>query len=107
MATEDGTRGFNGTVTTLLDEFLRNNTTPFNHLYTCGPEPMMSKIVEISNNYQIPVQLSMERAMGCGVGACLGCTCETTEDQEPSHKEYKHVCTDGPVFNGEEVILDA
>lgn len=60
--------------------------------YTCGPRPMMDKVLE--NAKDKPVYMSLERRMACGFGACLGCTIHTREG-------LKKVCKDGPVFSGE------
>jgi dihydroorotate dehydrogenase electron transfer subunit len=61
-------------------------------IYSCGPSPMLKKVAQISADYSIPCQLSLEAHMACGVGACLGCVVETREG-------YKRVCADGPVFD--------
>ncbi len=63
---------------------------------TCGPDVMMKKLVMEGKKYGKQVYVSIESRMGCGIGACLSCTCITT-------KGNKKVCKDGPVFLGEEV----
>lgn len=68
-------------------------------IYTCGPKIMMEKVYRNASAVGGEVYVSMEERMGCGVGACLSCTCKTTE-------ENKRVCKDGPVFKAEEVFFD-
>lgn len=66
-------------------------------IYTCGPEIMMKKVVELAKMHDSKTYVSLEKRMGCGVGACLSCTCETT-------KGRKRSCKEGPIFKGEELI---
>ncbi|NLY21578.1 MAG: dihydroorotate dehydrogenase electron transfer subunit [Tissierellia bacterium] len=68
-------------------------------IYTCGPKIMMEKVYRNASAAGGEVYVSMEERMGCGVGACLSCTCKTTEGN-------KRVCKDGPVFKAEEVFFD-
>ncbi|MFD3157747.1 dihydroorotate dehydrogenase electron transfer subunit [Haloimpatiens sp. FM7330] len=65
----------------------------------CGPKIMMKKVVQMCKEKKVPIYVSMENRMACGIGACLGCTCKTNEGN-------KRVCSEGPVFNGEDLILD-
>ncbi len=101
IATEDGKAGYHGTATDLLVQTLKHRS--FDRIYTCGPEPMMKGVVDIAERAGIPVELSLERSMACGVGACLGCSCQTKNAED--NPGIKHVCKDGPVFAGNEVIL--
>ena len=91
ISTENGFFGHKGFVTEL---FVPNK---YHLIYTCGPVPMMKKIVEMTKD-KIPVFTSMESRMACGIGACLGCTIETKSGM-------KRVCKEGPVFPGKEVIF--
>jgi dihydroorotate dehydrogenase electron transfer subunit len=91
-ATEDGSEGFKGLATQLIPHYLKH----IDQVFACGPMPMyqsMSKIPELNN---IPVQISLEIMMGCGVGVCYGCTMKTKSG-------LKQVCKDGPVFEMGEV----
>jgi len=101
VATDDGTYGYHGYVTELLEDSLKNESSDI--VYACGPEPMLKSIQEICNLYNVPCQLSLEQRMGCGIGACLVCACKVKSANE---WEYKHICTDGPVFWGREIIFD-
>jgi dihydroorotate dehydrogenase electron transfer subunit len=73
-----------------------------NMVYTCGPKAMMNRVKEICSNLHIPLQISMEERMGCGIGGCLVCVCKTNKLGNPG---YSRVCVDGPVFDGEEVDI--
>ena len=88
-ATVDGTKGTKGFVTTVFDEV----QPQFDLFYSCGPIPMLRAL----ENYYTdkPGYMSFEERMGCGIGACFACVCDTTESYE---KEYVKVCSDGPVF---------
>lgn len=97
-ATEDGSRGEQGRVTNLLENTLAKIN--FDMAYACGPNPMLAAIKQICNRAQLPLQLSLEQIMACGLGVCLGCTCGKENDDG-----FLHVCTDGPVVWAQEVKL--
>ena len=88
LATMDGSAGIKGLVTDALPEI------DFTDICACGPLPMLKAIMNADGH---PAQLSFEERMGCGFGACMGCTCETTHGS-------KRVCKDGPVFTKEEIL---
>ncbi len=94
LATDDGSCGFHGLVTDVLKNIIRSNKV--SRIYTCGPTVMMKAVSEIAKEQEIPVQVSLEERMGCGVGACVTCTCTVGGSR-------KRVCKDGPVFDGAEV----
>ena len=96
IATEDGSRGEKGFNVALLPKLLE--TKNYDAVIACGPDPMMKKAVEIAKNYNVPVEVSLERRMGCGLGACLSCAIDSIRGR-------KKVCKDGPVFSGEEVFF--
>lgn len=85
---------FKGFITEIFNPF------EYNLVICCGPEVMMKRVVEMCKNYATPVYVLMENKMACGVGACLGCTCNTKEGK-------KRVCVDGPVFKGTDVMFSA
>ena len=89
IATEDGSKGEKGLVT---DHSIFKNVKQFKRIYCCGPEPMMKAVASIAKKNKIECEVSLENTMACGIGACLCCVTETTEG-------HKCVCTDGPVFN--------
>lgn len=99
--TENGSMGAKGTVMgTLLENKLGANV-----IYACGPRPMLAAVKQYAAMRGIRCYLSMEERMACGVGACLGCTCDTKDRDDYYKVNKKCVCKDGPVFNAEEVIL--
>jgi dihydroorotate dehydrogenase electron transfer subunit len=122
VSTDDGTAGYHGFVTQLLAEALRKGAIPVDcAVYATGPEPMLKALAPICRQYEISAQVSMERHMLCGIGACLGCICKVdpkhispSRDPKSSHMQfvsdrdfgYALVCKDGPVFNIDEVKFD-
>ncbi len=91
VSTEDGSTGHKGFVTELF------HPEEYDLVYTCGPTPMMNVVINMCKD-KVPVYISMESRMACGIGACLGCTVETIRGME-------RVCKEGPVFKGEEMII--
>ena len=88
VATADGSYGVKGFVTNAMEG------VDYSYFYTCGPEPMLKAIYEKS---ETSGQFSFEERMGCGFGACMGCSCKTKYGN-------KRICRDGPVLEKEEII---
>ena len=88
VTTVDGTEGIKGFVTDAICE------ADYTYFYTCGPEPMLKAIYDKSATSG---QFSFEERMGCGFGACMGCSCQTKYGN-------KRICRDGPVLEREEII---
>lgn len=97
VATEDGSRGHRGYVTDLVPEYVRWA----DQVFSCGPEPMYRSLRNNLLPHRIgkrpPVQVSMERDMACGLGACLGCVVETRKGMQTS-------CVQGPVFDMDDIV---
>ena len=74
-------------------------------ILSCGPLPMLRALKAYAAEEGIPLWVSMEERMACGIGACLGCITESTEVDAHSNVKNKRVCADGPVFRAEEVVL--
>lgn len=89
VATADGSVGVKGFVTDAVDL-----VDEYTHVYTCGPEPMLKAVY---NKTTTDGQYSFEERMGCGFGACMGCSCKTKYGN-------KRICKDGPVMMKEEII---
>jgi dihydroorotate dehydrogenase electron transfer subunit len=89
---ETGETGVKGYVTDIF------KPESYDEVLCCGPEKMMVKVVKMCREKSIPVYVSMESRMACGIGACLVCTCKTKNGN-------KRTCCDGPVFPGKELIL--
>lgn len=101
IATEDGSAGTKGNV---LDA-IRENDLKADMIFACGPKPMLRALKDYGLENNIPCYVSMEERMACGVGACLGCVCQSTEVDDHSQVKNKRVCKDGPVFLSTEVEL--
>ncbi|MBV1819410.1 dihydroorotate dehydrogenase electron transfer subunit [Clostridium cochlearium] len=90
IATESGEEGEKGYITDILE------VNKYDMVLCCGPEVMMKKVVKMCKEKKVPIYISMEKHMACGVGACLGCTCKTKDGN-------KRTCKEGPVFLGDEL----
>lgn len=93
VVTEDGTHGKKGLVTQIMEDLLQ--TSIFDAVYTCGPELMMYKVVQLATTKGIFVQASLERMMKCGIGICGSCC--IGEDL---------VCRDGTIFDGKHLLAN-
>lgn len=100
ICTDDGSYGYNGFAVAAMGEYLMEHKADM--IYCCGPTPMLKTVKQIAEYNNIPCQLSLEQRMGCGIGACLTCVCETKNE---GMAKYKQVCTCGPVFDAKEVVL--
>ncbi len=89
ITTVDGSRGVKGFVTDALPE-------NYTHVYTCGPEPMLRAVYRAISTGG---SFSFEKRMGCGFGACMGCSCKTITG-------YKRICKEGPVLQKEEILWE-
>ena len=105
IATDDGSVGYHGFVTALLETMLAN---PGQYdlcqpvIYACGPNGMLQAVTKIVKKYQVPTQLAMENRMGCAMGVCLGCVCKVRLPE--GGFEYQRVCTEGPVFDAMDIV---
>ena len=90
VTTVDGSYGVKGFVTNALPE-------NYTYFYTCGPEPMLKAVYKATSTSG---QMSFEERMGCGFGACMGCSCKTLTG-------YKRICKEGPVMKKEEILWEA
>ena len=89
VTTADGSYGVRGFVTDALPE-------EYSYFYTCGPEPMLKAVYRATKTSG---QFSFEERMGCGFGACMGCSCKTITG-------YKRICREGPVLEKEEILWE-
>ncbi|MBE6712509.1 MAG: dihydroorotate dehydrogenase electron transfer subunit [Ruminococcaceae bacterium] len=90
VTTVDGSFGIQGFVTDAMKDL------SYSYFYTCGPEPMLKAIFRASTTSG---QFSFEERMGCGFGACMGCSCKTVTG-------YKRICKEGPVLRKEEILWE-
>lgn len=101
IATEDGSAGTKGNVMNAIAE----NGLDADLIYACGPMPMLRAIKAYAAEHHIKAYISLEEHMACGVGACLGCVVKTKEIDHHSHVHNARICTDGPVFDAEDVEI--
>lgn len=101
IATEDGSIGTKGNV---MDAIAQNGLGA-DVIFACGPMPMLRAIKKYAAEHNIKAYISLEEHMACGVGACLGCVVKTKEVDHHSHVHNARICTDGPVFEAEEVEI--
>ncbi len=101
VGTDDGSYGFEGYIANAMDGYLNFNACDM--IYSCGPTPMLKAVKKIAEERGIPCQISLEQRMGCGIGACLVCSCETRNE---GSEKYAKVCTNGPVFYSTEATLN-
>ena len=92
LSTECGNIGHKGYITDIIDP------EKYDIVICCGPEIMMKKVISMCLDAKVPVIVSMENHMACGIGACLVCTCKTVGGN-------KRTCKDGPVFDGKDLIF--
>ena len=98
LASDDGSIGFKGFVTQLLESHGR--TGP---LVGCGPEPMLHALTRLAARWGVPCQVSLETPMACGVGICFSCV---TKVKTADGWDYKRVCVDGPVFDAGQLVWE-
>lgn len=101
IATEDGSIGTKGNVLNAISEHQLQGDI----IFACGPMPMLRAIKQYAEENNIKAYISLEERMACGVGACLGCVCKTKEKDHHSHVHNARVCTEGPVFDAQEVEI--
>ena len=99
IATEDGSCGVKGNVI----DACRQEGISADVIYACGPMPMLKGVKAYAAEIGAKAYLSLEERMACGVGACLGCICRTKNVDEHSHVKNKRICTDGPVFDADDL----
>ena len=90
VCTADGSYGVKGFVTTAMEG------TDYTYFFTCGPEPMLKAVYKATTTEG---QMSFEERMGCGFGACMGCSCKTITG-------YKRICKEGPVMRKKEILWE-
>ncbi|MDY6972504.1 MAG: hypothetical protein SV775_09270 [Thermodesulfobacteriota bacterium] len=96
-----GRNYFQGLVTEQYDGFLgESNKTNGLLVLGCGPEPMLKALKGVTSRERIPMKVLLEKRMGCGTGVCMSCVCRTKKNNE---EQYSRVCTEGPLFDAEEI----
>jgi dihydroorotate dehydrogenase electron transfer subunit len=95
IATDDGSRGFHGTVVDLAEKLLTELSPARPKLFACGPTAMLRAVSALAVRQNVPCEVSLEGAMACGIGICQGCPVELVG----AEKKYALMCKDGPTFD--------
>lgn len=95
IATDDGSKGFHGTVVDLARRFISQNDIPSPKIFACGPTAMLRSLASFAREAHIPCEVSLEGVMGCGFGICQGCPVELVDGE----RKYGLMCMDGPTFD--------
>ena len=103
ITTDDGSYVRKGLVTEVLLELIEKGEV--DAIFACGPMPMLKAVKEVAEKHNIFLEVSLEERMGCGIGACLCCATPVKDAELEEGYTYAHVCSHGPVFNADEVIL--
>ncbi len=101
VATDDGSKGFHGNVVRLAEEYLREHPANTAKIFACGPTRMLKAVSSFALSAGIECEISLEGEMACGIGICQGCPVELVGGQ----RKYALVCTDGPAFHCQDIIL--
>ena len=103
IATNDGSVGHKGFVTELLAGALERRDKAKCMVYGCGPTPMLLALGKLTQENQVPAELSLDQHMCCGVGACFACVVKIKDSTSPDGWRYSRSCKEGPVYNATEV----
>jgi len=101
IATETGQEGIKGNVLDLLNE----HGQQYDEMYACGPKAMLAAVSGYAKDKGIPLQVSLEERMACGVGTCMGCVTPTPAKDGNNPPMYMKICCEGPVFYSDKVEL--
>ncbi|HEX9615265.1 MAG TPA: dihydroorotate dehydrogenase electron transfer subunit [Bacteroidota bacterium] len=102
-ATDDGSKGFHGTVVGLAEQYLKEHPLQGAKMFACGPTAMLRAVSAFASKTGVDCELSLEGDMACGVGICQGCPIERVG----AARKYALVCVDGPAFNSKDVIFSS
>ena len=98
VATDDGSAGYHGLASGLLEQCIEETGAAGPLVYACGPMPMLKAVAEITKAHGLKCQVSTEAKMACGIGACMSCVIKVRSGR------YLRCCKEGPVFDADEVI---
>lgn len=100
VSTEDGSAGHRGLVTDLIPALVTRSPLPC-QIVSCGPEKMMAATVRVARQFGVRCWVSLESPMACGIGICFSCVARVR--QATGQWDYRRVCIEGPVFDGEQI----
>jgi len=103
--TEDGSSGSRGLVTESFEQYVSESSGVRRQVFACGPWGMMHRMAQLSVAYDIPCQVSLDKVMACGVGACRGCVVQVVDPGSSQKFRNQTVCQDGPVFEAKAFLI--
>jgi dihydroorotate dehydrogenase electron transfer subunit len=113
VSTNDGSRGTEGFVTTVLQQILeeakagdRSFSLSEVEIYSCGPNAMLKAVGDLAAGYEIDAEISVDEHMCCGVGACFTCVCKEKTDKNADGWRYSRTCNEGPVYRASKIFWD-
>lgn len=109
LATDDGSKGFHGTVVDLLRHRFDKENFSKPKIFACGPNAMLKHVARFAEGHNIPCEVSLECSMACGFGICQGCPVEKRHElsfANSDRKKYYLVCKDGPVFSSNDIVIE-
>jgi dihydroorotate dehydrogenase electron transfer subunit len=101
VATDDGSRGFHGTVVDLARSLLEETSLLRPRFFACGPTPMLRALAALLESHAAECEVSLEGQMACGIGLCQGCPVEMRGQE----RKFTLMCKDGPVFNIRDIVI--
>ncbi|MDR3235065.1 MAG: dihydroorotate dehydrogenase electron transfer subunit [Planctomycetaceae bacterium] len=102
IATEDGSLGYSGFVTDLIQRVYGSGETT--QVFCCGPMPMLHAAFSVTKNLSLPCYVSLETPMSCGLGICFGCAVKYKTASDSDDWDYRRTCIDGPVFDAYRLV---
>lgn len=103
FATDDGSKGFHGTVVEALDTYITKTSPRDLRLFACGPNRMLAAVGTYADTRGLALEVSLECQMACGIGICQGCPVE----MRSGDRRYSLVCTHGPNYNINDIVLES
>ncbi|KAA3595906.1 MAG: dihydroorotate dehydrogenase electron transfer subunit [Calditrichaeota bacterium] len=100
ISTDDGSEGFHGYISQLLEKDLLETMPKNARVFACGPNVMLNATAQVAEKFGIPCEISLESVMACGLGVCQACVIDETNSDK-----YKLICHHGPIFDSKEVVL--
>jgi len=107
LSSDDGSIGYHGFASDLLEQELDSNDNSNRVVYCCGPEPLMAKVAEICREKNVECFVSLETPMACGLGLCYSCAAKIRSNSSDADQwDYRRVCVEGPVFDARTVVFE-
>jgi len=104
LCTDDGTAGTQGWVTEVFEQVLRESSHEPRRAVCCGPDRMMHAVARIASAQAVPLEVSLETPMACGIGICFSCVARVRD--AAGQVDYRRTCIEGPVFDAARIVWD-